>query len=118
LKVGSFSDLIFEVEAILTYIPLKKGYSPKLWRQSVYVMLSKKEEISPIDYVRTKSLIHADFKYLNKFGGCKMMGNAEFFGQLALEQFWSRTGHRAIEQAYNKRLSFDLVTQQRITEAL
>jgi hypothetical protein len=47
-----------------------------------------------------------------------MMWNAEFFGQLASEQFGSRSGHRAIEQAWNKRLSFYLVRQQRRTAAL
>jgi hypothetical protein len=36
----------------------------------------------------------------------------------ASEQFRSRSCHRAIEQAWNKRLSFDLVRQQRRTAAL
>jgi hypothetical protein len=47
-----------------------------------------------------------------------MMWNAEFFGQLASEQFGSRSDHRAIEQAWNKRLSFDLVRQKRRIAAL
>jgi hypothetical protein len=84
----------------------------------VDVMLRKKEGISLIDYVRTIVLFHVNFKYLNKFVGLKMMWNAEFFGQLASEQFGSGSGHRAIEQAWNKRLSFDLVRQKRRTSAL
>jgi hypothetical protein len=47
-----------------------------------------------------------------------MMWNAELFGQLASEQFRSRPGHRSIEQAWNKMLSFDLVRKQRRTAAL
>jgi hypothetical protein len=43
------------------------------------------------------------------------MWNAELFGQLAAEQFRSRSGHRVIEQVCNKMLSFDLVWQQWIT---
>jgi hypothetical protein len=103
-KAGSFSDLISEVDAILTDIPPQTGYSPKRWRKAVDAMLRKKEGISLIDYVRTIVLFHADFNYLNKFMGRKMMWNAEFFGQLASEQFGSRSGHRAIEQGWNKRL--------------
>jgi hypothetical protein len=54
----------------------------------------EKEGISLIDKVRKIVLFHADFNYLNKFVGRKMMWNAEFFVQLA-----RRSGHRAIEQA-------------------
>jgi hypothetical protein len=115
-KAGSSSDLISEVDAILTDIPLQTGYPPKRWRKSVDAMLRKKEGSFLIDYVvRTIVLFHADFNYLNKFVGHKMMWNAEFFGQLASDKFGSQSGHRAIEQAWNKMLSFDLVRQQRIT---
>jgi hypothetical protein len=68
--------------------------------------------------VRTIVLFHADFNYLNKFIGREMMWNAELFGQLEAEQFGSRSGHRSIEQAWNKGLSFDLARQQRRTSAL
>jgi hypothetical protein len=77
-KAGSFSDLISEVDAILTYILLQTGYSSKRWRKAVDVMLRKKEGISLIDYVRKIVLFHADFNYLYKFVGRKMMRNAEF----------------------------------------
>jgi hypothetical protein len=117
-KAGAFSDLISEADAILTDIPLQTGYSRRRWRKAVDAILMKKEGISLIDYVRTIVLFHAGFNYLNKFVGRKMMWNAEFFGQLASEQFGSRSGHRAIEQAWNKRLSFDLVRQQRRTATL
>jgi hypothetical protein len=68
-----------------------------------------------IGFVRTIVLFHADFSYLNKFVGREMMWNAELFGKLKVAQFGSRSCHRAIEQAWNKRLSFDLVRLQRST---
>jgi hypothetical protein len=66
-KSGSFSELISEVDATLTDIPLQTGYSPKRWRKAVDAVLRKKEGISLIDYVRKIVLFEADFNYLNKF---------------------------------------------------
>jgi hypothetical protein len=91
-KAVAFSDLISELDAILTDIPLQTGYPPKRWRQAVDAMLKEKEGVTLIDFVRTIVLFHADFNYLNKFVGREMMWNAELFGQLAAEQFGSRAG--------------------------
>jgi hypothetical protein len=47
-----------------------------------------------------------------------MMKDGEAYKQLAWEQYGSREGNNAIDQALNKVLSFDLIRQARVDSAM
>jgi hypothetical protein len=47
-----------------------------------------------------------------------MMKDGEAYEELAWEQYGSREGNNAIDQALNKVLSFDLILQALVDEAI
>jgi hypothetical protein len=55
---------------------------------------------------------------MNKYIGRHMMKDGEEYKQLAWEQYGSREGKNAIEQALNKVLSFDLIQHARVDAAM
>jgi hypothetical protein len=111
LKAGSFSETIMELDALLTYIPLQTRYSPLRWCASIDALLLKKPGVTLIEKLRTIVLFQGDFNYLNKYIGCHVMKDGEAYKHLTWEQYGSRGGNNAIEQALNKVLSFDLIQQ-------
>ena len=109
LKAGAFSDIISTLDATMTEIPMISGYSPRRWRTATDTVLVKKPGVFLAHKLRTIVLFQADFNYLNKYVGKEMLKSAEDFGHLAQEQYGCRQGHKAIDQATNKRLTTDLL---------
>jgi hypothetical protein len=68
--------------------------------------------------MRTIQLMHSEFNMNNKKLGRDVMAHAERFKALAPEQFGSRKNHHSILAALNKRLTMDLLRQQRQAGAL
>ena len=71
-----------------------------------------------MDKLRTIVLFEADLNYMNKVIGREVMKTAEKNKTLADEQYGSRAGRKAIDQAINKRLFFDILRQQRLNGAI
>jgi hypothetical protein len=110
-EAGSFSETITELDALLTDIPLQTGYSPLRWCVAIYALLLKKSGLTLVKKLRTIVLFQGDFNYLNKYIGRHMMKDGEAYEQIVWEQYGSREGNNAIDQALNKLLSFDLIRQ-------
>jgi hypothetical protein len=117
-KAGSFSVTIMEMEALLTDIPLQTGYSPLRRRVAIDALLLKKVGVTLVEKLRKIILFQGDFNYLNKYIGRDMMKDGEAYEQPAWEQYGSREGKNAIDQALNKVLSFDLIRQARMDAAM
>jgi hypothetical protein len=113
-KAGSFSGATTGLDALLTYIPLQTGYSPLRWRVAINALLLKKAGVTLVEKLRTIVLFQGDFNYLNKYIGRHMMKDGEAYKHLLWEQYGSREGKKAIDQALNKVLSFDLIRQARM----
>jgi hypothetical protein len=80
-------DIIAEVDALLTNIPMQSGYSAALWRTTVDSLLLKKSGVTLIEKLWNIILFQGDLNYMNKFIGRQMMKNIEFYDQLAREQY-------------------------------
>jgi hypothetical protein len=98
--------------------PVCTGYSPKAYQDGMNAMLVKKAGDYQAHRLRTILLFHAEFNHSNKRLASQMMSYAEAKGGLAPEQYGSRKGLSAISHCINKRLTFDLLRQQRIPGAL
>jgi hypothetical protein len=114
LKASSQDDLLCELDCILTRFPLFSGYTPMQWKKCLDVMILKKAGLHQVHSLRTIVLFQPDCNYAFKFVGREMMAHAEKCKTLALEQFGSRKGHRAIDQATNKALTNDILRQTKL----
>ena len=112
-KCGSMDDLINWVNTSMINIPYLSGYSPKRWQRGINVMLEKIKGNCIVEKLRTILLYEADFNLMNKHVGRHMMSIAEKALILAKEQYGSRKKKSAITHALNKRLTFDILRQQR-----
>jgi hypothetical protein len=74
----------------------------------------EKSGVTLVEKLRTVVLFQGDFNYLNKYIGRHMTKDGEEHEQLTWEQYGSREGNNAIDQALNKVLSFDLIRQARV----
>ena len=101
----------------MTNIPYSTGLAPTRWQSGVNVMIKKKKGDFHVNKLRTILLFEADFNQNNKLLGRDMMNHAEQHSCLAPEQYGSRKTLTAIEHALNKRLTFDLLRQQRLPAA-
>ncbi len=118
MKAGSYDDLIAEIECDLLNFVLASGYSPERWKKLFDVMILKKSGIMKLSSLRTICLFPVDCNYAFKHIGRKMMKIAEATGSLAPEQYGSRKGHRSIDLAVSKALTYDLFRQLRRTGAI
>ena len=118
LMAGAQHDLVAELDATMTNIPLISGYSPTRWRKAIDAMLLKKQGLYLLNKLRTIVLFEPDFNWMNKMLGWSMMTFAESQHQLAPEQYGSRKYHKAIDQVVNKILTFDILRQLRWPGAL
>jgi len=118
MKAGSYDDLIAEIECDLLNFVLASGYSPEHWKKLLDVMILKKSGITQLSSLRTICLFPVDCNYAFKHIGRKMMKIAEATGSLAPEQYGSRKGHRSIDLAVSKALTYDLFRQLRRTGAI
>jgi hypothetical protein len=106
------------IECAMANFPMKMGYSPKRWQQGIEVMLLKQKNNFNVEKLRAILLFEADFNYNNKRIGRAMMWNAENHKLMAQEQYGSRKGLSAIDHCLNKRLSFDVLRQNKQAGAI
>jgi hypothetical protein len=107
-----------ELGALLIDIPLQTRYSPLRWRVAIDALLLKRSEVTLVEKLCTIVLFQGDFNYLNNYIGRHMMKDGETYEQLAWEQYGSREGKNAIDQALNKVLYFDLIRQALMDAAM
>jgi hypothetical protein len=74
-------------------------------------MIPKKSGVTLLSGLHTIVLFPVDTNYVFKFIGHKMMQGAEACQALAPEQYGSRKGHKAIDLATCKALTYDLLWQ-------
>jgi hypothetical protein len=117
-KAGSFSETIAELDALLTDIPLQTGYSPLRWSVAIDALILKKAGVTFVEKLRTIVLFQGDFNYPNKYIGRHMMKDGEAYEHLAWEKYGSLEGKKAIEQALNKVISFDLIRHASMDAAM
>ena len=118
LKANAKDERLSTMDVQMINIPMRTGYAPQRWRKATDSMLLKKEGVTKVDRLRTIVLFEADYNYMNKFIGKAVMATAEANQTLADEQYGSRSGRKAIDQAINKRLYFDILRQQRLNGAI
>ena len=113
-KAIAENEELSEMEAAFLSIPMKSGYSYKLWERGVDCVLPKKKRQLRVDKLRTIVLLEADFNFLNKHIARKLAARAELNKNgLAPEQYGSRKSFRAIDHVLNKELSFDILRQNK-----
>ena len=104
------NDGLAQLEAMFLSSAMKSGYAYASWRKGVDCTLQKKANSLRIDKLRTIVLFEADFNFVNKFISRKIAKKAEANHEcFADEQYGSRKDRRAIDQALNKRLCFDIL---------
>jgi len=81
-------------------------------------MLMKKSGVTELSGLRTIVLFPVDCNFAFKHVGHQMMQVAEQTGSLASEQYGSRKGHKAIDLAVNKALTFDILRQLKRSGAI
>jgi hypothetical protein len=116
-KAGCQRDTIASLDASMTSVPFKSGYSPLRWQHGTNVMLVKQPGDFRVHRLRTILLYEADFNQNNKQLGRMMMKRAESAHLIAEEQYGSRKNRAAIDQCLNRQLSTDIFRQKRITGA-
>ena len=98
------------LDAMFLSSAMKSGYAYSSWRRGVDCTLQKKANSLRVDKLRMIVLFEADFNFVNKFISRKIARKAEAnHDYFADEQYGSRKDRRAIEQALNKRLCFDII---------
>jgi hypothetical protein len=98
--------------------PLQTGYSPRRWQQGIEIMLLKKPNCFHVSKLRAILLFEADFNHNNKRIGRALMHHAESMKWMAPEQYGSRKQLSAIDHCVNKRLSFDIIRQNKFPAAM
>jgi endonuclease/exonuclease/phosphatase family metal-dependent hydrolase len=105
--------LLATLDAVLAQIPFETGFSPERWRQGIEVMLLKLPGNYNVEKLRAILLFEADFNFNNKRWGRILVWYAEAHGLLADEQYSSRKRLAAIDHCLNKRLTFDIIRQNK-----
>jgi hypothetical protein len=70
---------------MMAEISLKTGYSLSRWHTAIDVMIPKKSNSHRVEKLRTIVLMEADFNFLNKLIGKRVMAHAEQCGTVAVE---------------------------------
>ena len=117
-KCTTQDEILTTFETVLLNIPYQTGYSPSRWKNALDILLRKESNSLDLHNLRTIGLLEADFNFFCKYLGKWAMDKAANFGQLAKEQYGSCKGHKAIDQALNKRLAVDMAALQRIALVL
>jgi Reverse transcriptase (RNA-dependent DNA polymerase) len=81
-------------------------------------MIPKKSGSIRVDKLRTIVLMEADFNFMNKLIGKRIMRMAEKANSIAPEQFGSRRMKSSIMHAVNKQLTVDILRQEKKSFAL
>ena len=99
-------------ETLLLNILYQSGYSPSRWKNTLDILLHKKPDRTDLINLRSISLLEADFNLFYRYFGKWAMSKFIDFQYLAKEQYGSRKGHKAIDQALNKRLFINMTALQ------
>ncbi len=76
-------------------------------------MILKRSGVTLLSGLRTIILFPVDCNYVFKHIGREMMALTEQTKTIAQEQYGSRKRHKAIDQAVNKALAYDILRQQK-----
>ena len=112
-KAACRDPFLASMDAAWANIPYITGYSPLRWQRGVDVLIPKKAGDDRVDHLRPILLFEVDANQNNKRMGKVMMRMAEANGGISPEQYGSRKGRSSAEQALNKRLTFDILRQER-----
>jgi hypothetical protein len=112
-KASCREEQLVELDRWMAEVSLCSGYALNRWKKGIDVMIPKKNNSLRAEQLRTIVLMEADFNFLNKLAGKRIMANAEQSGSIADEQFGSRKSKSAINHAINKQLALDIMRQQK-----
>ena len=118
LKTCASDPLLTDVETLIANIPYTTGYTPKPWKTGVSVMIHKKSHEYLVTKLRTITLLEADFNFNNKVLGKETIAHAEVNNLIAKEQYGSRKQKSAIDHAFHKAVTYDIIRQHRAPAAL
>ena len=118
LKACALDDALTTFESSIANVPFSTGYSPQQWQESVIVMIKKKANLNNITALRSVVLTEADFNFNNKILGRRTINHAEAIQDIAPEQYGSRKGKSACDQALHKTLTYDIMRQSKRPGAL
>jgi len=106
---GTFNPKILIINAALTDIPLRTGFSYQSWQTGLNIMIEKTTGDFNVEKLHIILLFEADFNANNKWFGQVVMYQAEQHNLLAEEQYGSHKFKLAIHQCLNKCLLYDLI---------
>ncbi len=112
-KASCRDNTLLELDRWMAEISFCSGYVLHRWTKGIDVMIPKKNNSLRADQLRTIVLMEADFNFLNKLAGKRIMANAEEASSIAEEQFGSRKAKGAINHAINKQLALDIMRQEK-----
>jgi Reverse transcriptase (RNA-dependent DNA polymerase) len=112
-RAQATNDILGRCDALMAHIPYRTGYTPIRWQEGRGVMLLKEAGNYNAEKMRTILLLPPDFNFNNKLFGRQLMYHAEQHGLIAPEQYGTRKNLSAIEHCVNKRLTFDLIRQEK-----
>lgn len=117
-KASSMDLVLTEIDTIMINICLSTGYSLRCWLTGIDVMIPKKVDSQQMDNLRTIVLLEADFNFICKFIGKRVMHNAEKHNNITQEQYDSRKRKSSIIHATNKQLTFNIINTRKQDSAL
>jgi hypothetical protein len=112
-KASCQDETLVELDRWMAELSFCSGYALQRWTKGIDVMIPKKNDSLRADQLRTIVLMEADFNFLNKIAGKRIMANAEKSNSIADEQFGSRKMKGAINHAVNKQLTLDIMRQEK-----
>ena len=112
-KASCLNETLVELDRWMAEVSFQTGYALNRWKTGIDVMIPKKISSLRADQLRTIVLMEADFNFLNKLAGKRIMSNAEQAKSIADEQFGSRKAKGAINHAINKQLTLDIMRQEK-----
>jgi Reverse transcriptase (RNA-dependent DNA polymerase) len=108
-KASCLDPELTEFDKDMLNISLTTGYTLQRWLYGIDVMIPKKADSIRVDKLRTIVLLEADFNFLNKLIGKRVMFHAEKHNNIAKEQYGSRKKKSSILHATNKQITFDIL---------
>ena len=109
LKASALHPELAVFESSISHLPFHTGYAPKSWKEGTIVMIKKRIGLDNVKSLRSIVLTEADFNFNNKILGRRAIQHAEETNDIAQEQYGSRKDKSAIDQALNKRLTYDIM---------
>jgi hypothetical protein len=112
-KASCSSKTLAPLDASWANYPYTTGCPPLRWERGVDLLIPKKKEDSRVENNRPICLFEVDCNQNHKRLGRELMKRAEAHHGIAKEQYGSRKKHASADQALNKRLTFDILRQER-----